>query len=68
MLVGCGVGVMWVWVCVCCGLMTCMHVCLCVCNVCVYVLFVAAPVRMHTSIGYVDAPSLGLLAGEYVFG
>ena len=56
MLVGCGVGVV-------VGVLWAYGVCACMC---VYVLFVAAPVRMHTSIGYVDAPSLGLLASEYV--
>ena len=63
MLVGCGVGVGVLWA------YDMLAACiLCVCNVCVYVLCVAAPVRMHTSIGYVDAPSLGLLGGEYVYG
>ena len=62
MLVGCGVGVLWAY-----GVHVCVRVCVCMC-VCVWlcVLCVAAPVHMHTSIGYVDAPSLGLLVGEYV--
>ena len=62
MFVGCGVGVVVMWA---YDMRACVHVRV---RACMYVLCVPAPVRMHTSIGYVDAPSLGLLVGEYVCG